>query len=64
MEDISEEIDVKEHDHEALVNAAMTALGSKVVSKHKLELAKIAVEAVLSIADLERKDVNLDLIKV
>ena len=27
-------------------------------------LAEIAVKAVLSVADLERKDVNLDLIKV
>lgn len=42
----------------------MTALGSKVVSKRKLELAKIAVEAVLDVADLARKDVNLDLIKI
>jgi T-complex protein 1 subunit epsilon len=27
-------------------------------------LAKIAVDAVLSVADLERRDVNLDLIKI
>jgi T-complex protein 1 subunit epsilon len=64
LEEISEEIDVSAYDHEALINAAMTALGSKVVSKHKLELAKIAVNAVLQVADLERKDVNLDLIKI
>jgi T-complex protein 1 subunit epsilon len=42
----------------------MTALGSKVVSKYQKELAKIAVEAVLSVADLARKDVNLDFIKI
>lgn len=42
----------------------MTALGSKVVSKWKRQLAKIAVEAVLDVADLARKDVNLDLIKI
>lgn len=42
----------------------MTALGSKVVSKYKLEMAKIAVDAVLSVADLDRRDVNLDLIKI
>jgi len=42
----------------------MIALGSKVVSKNKSDLAKIAVEAVLSVADLERKDVIFDLIKV
>jgi len=42
----------------------MTALGSKVVSKYKRELAKIAVSACLSVTDFERKDVNLELIKI
>lgn len=42
----------------------MTALGSKVVSKYKRELAKIAVDAVLSVANLERRDVNMELIKI
>ena len=34
------------------------------VSRCKRALAEIAVKAVLAVADLERKDVNLDLIKV
>lgn len=42
----------------------MTALGSKVVSSCQRQLAEIAVKAVLSVADLKRKDVNFDLIKV
>jgi len=42
----------------------MIALGSKVVNKYKREMAKIAVQAVLSVADLDRADVNFDLIKV
>lgn len=42
----------------------MTALGSKVVSSCQRQLAEIAVKAVLAVADLERKDVNFDLIKV
>jgi len=42
----------------------MIALGSKVVSKQKRMLAEIAVKAVLAVADLDRWDVNLDLIKV
>lgn len=42
----------------------MTALGSKVVSKHKRQFAEIAKNAVLEVADLERKDVNFDLIKI
>lgn len=34
------------------------------VNRCKRTLAEIAVKAVLAVADLERKDVNLDLIKV
>jgi hypothetical protein len=34
------------------------------VGRHKRELAEMCVKAVLSVADLERRDVNLDLIKV
>jgi len=34
------------------------------VSKNKRALAEIAVKAVLSVADLERRDVNFDLIKI
>jgi T-complex protein 1 subunit epsilon len=49
---------------EALVRAAMTALGSKIVNKHCRALADICVQAVLSVADLERRDVNLELVKV
>jgi T-complex protein 1 subunit epsilon len=47
-----------------LVDAACVSLGSKVVSKDQKRLAEIAVKAVLSVADLEHKDVNLDLIKI
>ena len=50
--------------HEDLIKTAMTALSSKVVTKNKRKFAELAVEAVLSVADLERKDVNFDLIKV
>jgi len=42
----------------------MTTLSSKIVNKHKKEMAQIAVDAVLAVADIERKDVNFDLIKV
>jgi T-complex protein 1 subunit epsilon len=33
------------------------------VGRLKREMAEICVKAVLAVADLERKDVNLDLIK-
>lgn len=61
---ISREIDIHAGNHAALMKAAMTALGSKVVSSHQKELAKIAVDAVLAVAVLDRRDVNFDLIKV
>ena len=34
------------------------------MSRCQRQMAEIAVKAVLAVADLERKDVNLDLIKV
>lgn len=57
-------MDIESNNHELLVEGACTALGSKVVSKRKAELGRIAVDAVLDVADLARKDVNLDLIKM
>jgi len=49
---------------EDLVEAAMVALSSKVVSKCKRQMAEMAVDAVLTVVDKERKDVNFDLIKI
>lgn len=34
------------------------------VGRYKRQMAEICVKAVLAVADLERKDVNLELIKV
>jgi T-complex protein 1 subunit epsilon len=47
-----------------LIKTAMTALGSKIVSRCLKQFAEIAVDAVLSVADLERKDVDFELIKI
>ena len=58
LDSIATEINLTENDHENLKKAAKTALCSKVVSKYQDQFAKIAVEAILSVADLERKDVN------
>jgi len=49
---------------EPLLQTAMTTLGSKIVNRFQQQMAQIAVDAVLSVADLERKDVNFDLIKL
>lgn len=64
IERIQEEIDILKNDNEFLKKCAVTALGSKVVSKCQDQMADIAVRAVLSVADLERKDVNFDHIKI
>lgn len=62
MESIAKDIEVT--DRAALVKAAETVLGSKVVSKCIKQMAEIAVDAVLAVADLKTKDVNFELIKV
>jgi T-complex protein 1 subunit epsilon len=62
--EIQEEINIQKNDNEFLRKCAVTALGSKVVSKCQDLMADIAVKAVLSVADLERRDVNFDHIKV
>merc|ERR1719263_653204 len=49
---------------EPLVEVAMTTLSSKIVNRSHRQMAEIAVDAVLSVADMERRDVNLDLIKM
>jgi T-complex protein 1 subunit epsilon len=61
---LGKEMDIKSNDNENLKKAAKTALGSKVVNKYQDLLADICVKAVLSVADLERKDVNFELIKI
>lgn len=63
LETISEGFDISSK-KDQLVNAAMTALGSKIVSRCSRQFADIAVEAVLSVADLNRKDVDFELIKI
>ena len=47
-----------------LIQAAKISLSSKVVSSCKQHLAEVAVDAILNIADLERREVNFDLIKI
>lgn len=47
-----------------LFKAAKTSLGSKIVSKNHDKFAQMAVDAVKSVMDVERKDVDFDLIKL
>jgi len=64
VEEIARAVDIQADGQAALLRAACTALGSKVVSSRKDQLGRISVDAVLSVASLERRDVNFDLIKV
>ncbi|KAJ5090016.1 hypothetical protein N7532_008700, partial [Penicillium argentinense] len=64
LDKISDEIPFSREDTSNLLKVAKTSLGSKIVSKSHDQFAKIAVDAVLSVADLQRKDVDFELIKV
>jgi len=63
VEEIARKVDIMS-DKAALRKAACTALGSKIVSSRQDQLGRICVDAVLSVADISRSDVNFDLIKV
>eukprot|EP01134_Creolimax_fragrantissima_P008568 CFRG8568T1 len=64
LDSISDTIEIDRVKKEPLVDVAMTTLGSKIVNRCHRQIAEIAVEAVLSVADLERKDVDFELIKL
>jgi len=64
LDSIKEEINITKNSHDYLRKCAMTALGSKVVSQCQDHFADLAVQSVLHVADIERKDVNFDLIKI
>jgi T-complex protein 1 subunit epsilon len=63
LEEIADRI---EFGPDLLTKTASTTLNSKIVNKHKNEMAKIAVDAVMKVAVIEegRRDVNFDLIKM
>ncbi|XP_019871530.2 T-complex protein 1 subunit epsilon [Aethina tumida] len=64
LEKIADLFPVALDNTDPLVKVAMTTLGSKIINKCHRQMAEIAVNAVLSVADLEQKDVNFELIKV
>lgn len=64
LEKIAELFPVSAENTEPLIKVAMTTLGSKIINKCHRQMAEIAVNAVLAVADLEHKDVNFELIKV
>jgi len=64
LEEISESFVVSADDKEPLIKTAMTTLGSKIVNRCHRQLAEVAVDAVLAVADFDRKDVDFELIKM
>lgn len=64
LDRIAENFPVDINNIEPLIQTAMTTLSSKIVNKCHRQMAEIAVNAVLSVADLARKDVDFELIKV
>lgn len=64
LDKISDTIEFSKTETSNLLKVAKTSLGSKIVSKAHEQFAQIAIDAVLSVADLERKDVDFELIKV
>lgn len=63
LDKISESFEIGDN-KEPLIQTAMTTLSSKIINRCLRQFAEIAVNAVLSVADLERKDVSFELIKV
>eukprot|EP00562_Extubocellulus_spinifer_P008966 CAMPEP_0178513030 /NCGR_PEP_ID=MMETSP0696-20121128/23247_1 /TAXON_ID=265572 /ORGANISM="Extubocellulus spinifer, Strain CCMP396" /LENGTH=545 /DNA_ID=CAMNT_0020142981 /DNA_START=51 /DNA_END=1688 /DNA_ORIENTATION=- len=64
LDEISDRVEFTSEDTEPLVTTAMTTLSSKIINVDKRKMAKIAVDAVLNVADLDRNDVNFDMIRV
>lgn len=64
LDAIAEAFPVDLENPQSLIDTAMTTLGSKIVNRCHEQFAKIAVDAVLQVADLETKDVNFELIKM
>lgn len=64
LNEISDSVKVDKEDYEPLIAIAMTTLGSKIVNRFHRQFAEIAVKAVMSVADVERKDVDFEHIKV
>lgn len=64
LDNIADSFPVDLNNPEPLIKTAMTTLSSKIVNKCHRQMAEIAVNAILAVADMETKDVNFELIKV
>jgi len=64
LEKIADTYVIDPNNTENLVKTAKTTLGSKIINKCHEQMARIAVDAVMAVADFNTKDVNFELIKV
>lgn len=64
LDRIAEPMDIHANNHASLITTAETTLSSKILQSRKRQMASIAVQAVLKVADLDRKDVNFERIRV
>lgn len=64
LERISDRLEFSRENYEPLKRTAATTLTSKIVNKFRDMFAEMCVKAVLDVADLDRRDVNMDLIKL
>lgn len=64
LNNIADKIEWSKDNLEPITNAAITPLNSKILSKFADKFAKMCTKAIVAIADLDRKDINLDLIKI
>merc|ERR1712004_579877 len=64
LDTVADTFEINPENPENLIEMAMTTLGSKIINKCHRQMAEIAVNAVLAVADIEHKDVNFELINV
>mmetsp|Transcript_14033 Transcript_14033/g.27890 ORF Transcript_14033/g.27890 Transcript_14033/m.27890 type:complete len:485 (+) Transcript_14033:64-1518(+) len=64
LEIIAESLGKQTKLYQDLLAVASTAVNSKVINRSRRRLAEICTKAVLAVSDLDRRDVNLDLIKI
>jgi T-complex protein 1 subunit epsilon len=64
LDKVCDRVEWSAENTDPLLQTAMTTLNSKIINRFQAQMAKIAVDAVVAVADLERKDVNFDLIKL
>ncbi|XP_052805177.1 T-complex protein 1 subunit epsilon-like [Mya arenaria] len=64
LDSIAENYKIDPNNLEPLMKLAKTTLGSKIINRCHTHMAKIAVDAIMAVADFNRRDVDFELIKV